>query len=173
MASPVTFSTSKDVSEVYMRTRKCRFFGMGICNRGSGCTFAHATEELRPRWNLIRTKMCPTLLRKGSCSVDGCKYAHRAEDRRRMTKQHRQGLNEVATGQFNPRRLSLCSLMFDDASPEPLVDKSTLDVRLGTAKVGWNQHDVMTNMPTAILDDVVLAESVKYVEFHHDGAKCS
>eukprot|EP00928_Gymnodinium_smaydae_P074649 TRINITY_DN5767_c0_g1_i4.p1 TRINITY_DN5767_c0_g1~~TRINITY_DN5767_c0_g1_i4.p1 ORF type:complete len:195 (-),score=14.45 TRINITY_DN5767_c0_g1_i4:68-586(-) len=146
MVSTDTFSAPKDVSEIFVRTRKCRFYGMGKCTRGSKCTFAHTTEELRPRFNLVGTKLCPTLLKTGSCSGVGCTYAHRDEDLRRKLRQHRRGSEEVQTGHFNSGRPNLCSLLFDDASPEPLVDKSMVETRLGAAKVGGNRHDSMINM---------------------------
>eukprot|EP00928_Gymnodinium_smaydae_P006826 TRINITY_DN12433_c0_g1_i1.p2 TRINITY_DN12433_c0_g1~~TRINITY_DN12433_c0_g1_i1.p2 ORF type:complete len:116 (-),score=9.70 TRINITY_DN12433_c0_g1_i1:287-583(-) len=98
MVSSDTFSTSKEVSEIYRRTRKCRFHGIGKCTRGSACNFAHTNEELRPRLNLNRTKMCPALLKTGSCMVDGCTYAHRDEDRRKRPKEHRQRTKEMSTG---------------------------------------------------------------------------
>eukprot|EP00928_Gymnodinium_smaydae_P074646 TRINITY_DN5767_c0_g1_i1.p1 TRINITY_DN5767_c0_g1~~TRINITY_DN5767_c0_g1_i1.p1 ORF type:complete len:224 (-),score=27.93 TRINITY_DN5767_c0_g1_i1:169-765(-) len=148
---------------------------MGKCTRGSKCTFAHTAEELRPRFDLAGTKLCPTLLKTGSCAVNGCTYAHRDEDLRRKSKQHRQGSKEMPTGQIDVGRPSLCSLLFDDASPEPLVDKSTLETRLGAAKAGGNRHDSMINMQRATnsSDHVALSGSVKDGVFPkgflHDG----
>eukprot|EP00928_Gymnodinium_smaydae_P067901 TRINITY_DN5090_c3_g1_i1.p1 TRINITY_DN5090_c3_g1~~TRINITY_DN5090_c3_g1_i1.p1 ORF type:complete len:246 (-),score=17.28 TRINITY_DN5090_c3_g1_i1:272-946(-) len=162
MASSDTSSNPREVSEIFRRTRKCRFYGMGKCTRGSACNFAHATEELRPRLNLTCTKMCPSLVKTGSCTVGGCTYAHRVEDRRRRTKNHRQGTYEKSTGYLNPARPSLCSLLFGDASSEPLVDNSTWEAGHGVAKVEGNRHDFMINTQKAdSSDDVALSGRVK------------
>eukprot|EP00928_Gymnodinium_smaydae_P074647 TRINITY_DN5767_c0_g1_i2.p1 TRINITY_DN5767_c0_g1~~TRINITY_DN5767_c0_g1_i2.p1 ORF type:complete len:175 (-),score=16.36 TRINITY_DN5767_c0_g1_i2:45-569(-) len=146
MVSTDLLSTPNDVSDIFVRTRKCRFYGMGKCTRGSKCTFAHTAEELRPRFDLAGTKLCPTLLKTGSCTGVGCTYAHRNDDLRRTSKQHRQGNKAMPTGHFNSGRPNLCSLLFDDAAPEPLVDKSKGETRLGAATVGGNGHDSMINM---------------------------
>eukprot|EP00928_Gymnodinium_smaydae_P020146 TRINITY_DN1778_c0_g3_i5.p1 TRINITY_DN1778_c0_g3~~TRINITY_DN1778_c0_g3_i5.p1 ORF type:complete len:181 (-),score=12.96 TRINITY_DN1778_c0_g3_i5:586-1071(-) len=135
MAIVDMLSTPKSVSEIFKRTRKCRFFGMGTCTRGSTCDFAHTTEELRPRFNLSHTKMCPTLLKSGACTVDGCTYAHCHEDRRRKPKGRRQRTIEESTGESSLVRTSLCSLLFADASSEPSVDKCMLEGQLDVAKL--------------------------------------
>eukprot|EP00928_Gymnodinium_smaydae_P074650 TRINITY_DN5767_c0_g1_i5.p1 TRINITY_DN5767_c0_g1~~TRINITY_DN5767_c0_g1_i5.p1 ORF type:complete len:226 (-),score=25.76 TRINITY_DN5767_c0_g1_i5:169-771(-) len=138
---------------------------MGKCTRGSKCTFAHTTEELRPRFNLAYTKLCPTLRKTGSCTVDGCTYAHRDEGRRRTSTQHRQGSKEMSTRHFEVGRPSLCSLLFGDASPEQVVDKCTLDARVDVAKVCGKRHDSMINKQRAnssdSSDDVEWSGSVK------------
>eukprot|EP00928_Gymnodinium_smaydae_P074652 TRINITY_DN5767_c0_g1_i7.p1 TRINITY_DN5767_c0_g1~~TRINITY_DN5767_c0_g1_i7.p1 ORF type:complete len:237 (-),score=22.53 TRINITY_DN5767_c0_g1_i7:169-846(-) len=170
MVSTDLLSTPNDVSDIFVRTRKCRFYGMGKCTRGSKCTFAHTAEELRPRFDLAGTKLCPTLLKTGSCTGVGCTYAHRDEDLRRKSKQHRQGSKEMPTGHFNSCRPNSYSLLFDDTFPEPLVDKSTLEAGLGAAKVGGNRRDSMINMQRATnsSDHVALSGSVKDGVFPKD-----
>eukprot|EP00928_Gymnodinium_smaydae_P067899 TRINITY_DN5090_c0_g3_i1.p1 TRINITY_DN5090_c0_g3~~TRINITY_DN5090_c0_g3_i1.p1 ORF type:complete len:236 (-),score=28.29 TRINITY_DN5090_c0_g3_i1:536-1198(-) len=171
-------STPKEVSEIFLRTRRCRFFGMGKCTRGSACNFAHTTEELRPRLNLSYTKMCPTLLKTGSCTVDGCCYAHRREDRRRRTKEHRQGSNEVSRNQLNPGCPPVLPALVDGASPLPLVDYSTSEARIGAAKVGGNRDALIVNVPAVTgADGAALEGSVKDVVssqgFLHHGFRVS
>eukprot|EP00928_Gymnodinium_smaydae_P076534 TRINITY_DN5955_c0_g1_i1.p1 TRINITY_DN5955_c0_g1~~TRINITY_DN5955_c0_g1_i1.p1 ORF type:complete len:209 (-),score=32.04 TRINITY_DN5955_c0_g1_i1:343-885(-) len=85
MAPVESRSSSKQVSEIFLKTRACRYFGLGKCSRGAECTFAHE-GELRPRLNLARTKMCPALLEKGACNNVLCDYAHRYEDRKKRRK---------------------------------------------------------------------------------------
>eukprot|EP00928_Gymnodinium_smaydae_P020143 TRINITY_DN1778_c0_g3_i2.p1 TRINITY_DN1778_c0_g3~~TRINITY_DN1778_c0_g3_i2.p1 ORF type:complete len:181 (-),score=13.24 TRINITY_DN1778_c0_g3_i2:586-1071(-) len=135
MAIVDMLSTPKSVSEIFKRTRKCRFFGMGTCTRGSTCDFAHTTEELRPRFNLSYTKMCPALLESEVCAVAGCTYAHCREDRRRKPRERRQRTIVQSTEESNLGRLSLCSLLFSDASLEPSVDKCMLEGQLDVAKL--------------------------------------
>eukprot|EP00928_Gymnodinium_smaydae_P022761 TRINITY_DN1900_c0_g1_i1.p1 TRINITY_DN1900_c0_g1~~TRINITY_DN1900_c0_g1_i1.p1 ORF type:complete len:221 (-),score=27.68 TRINITY_DN1900_c0_g1_i1:488-1150(-) len=167
MVSADMTSTPKDISEIFHRTQKCRFFGQGKCTRGSACRFAHTSEELRPRFNLACTKLCPTLLKTGSCTVDRCTFAHRAEDLRRKLKQRRHGSKEeTSTGQFNVDRPRLCLTELCDASPVATSDTSMSEARLGAAKVGGNSGRSMLNVQAAKLsDDVALAGSVKDAVF--------
>lgn len=76
----------KRVSDLFVKTRKCRFHGLGQCSRGALCTFAHSGRDLRQAPDLSRTKVCPAVLAggEGSCSDVTCKYAHSREDRRKL-----------------------------------------------------------------------------------------
>jgi len=63
-------------AEVFRKTKICKFHAMGLCSRGEACRYAHAADDLQPLPDLTCTKICPTLLRAGSCQDLGCKYAH-------------------------------------------------------------------------------------------------
>eukprot|EP00928_Gymnodinium_smaydae_P075519 TRINITY_DN58542_c0_g1_i1.p1 TRINITY_DN58542_c0_g1~~TRINITY_DN58542_c0_g1_i1.p1 ORF type:complete len:232 (+),score=10.92 TRINITY_DN58542_c0_g1_i1:69-764(+) len=86
MAATSVYDTPKDFSGTNVKTRRCRFFGMGICTRGSECRFAHATKEVRPQ---LSAKMCPLFLNTGSCTDEKCDYAHRREDVKKKRKHRR------------------------------------------------------------------------------------
>lgn len=62
----------------------CVYFEKGVCQKGSRCRFAHGTEELRVAPNLQGTKRCPVLRDQGHCSDPQCRFAHEAEDVRRI-----------------------------------------------------------------------------------------
>lgn len=58
------------------KTRMCRFFQAGACERGDACGFAHGSEDVKSLPDLGKTKMCPNLLGSGSCSQEDCRFAH-------------------------------------------------------------------------------------------------
>eukprot|EP00928_Gymnodinium_smaydae_P030559 TRINITY_DN22690_c0_g1_i1.p1 TRINITY_DN22690_c0_g1~~TRINITY_DN22690_c0_g1_i1.p1 ORF type:complete len:252 (-),score=21.34 TRINITY_DN22690_c0_g1_i1:430-1107(-) len=102
-------ATQKDVSEVVANTRGCRFFGMGVCTRGSACKFAHASAEERPRVcpPRARTKMCPTLINTGSCADEKCGYAHsRADLEKKQRPSRRKKVSPGSCGTSVPSTLS-------------------------------------------------------------------
>lgn len=65
------------------KTKRCRFWMEGRCNRGDACTYAHTDIELRSPPDLTKTKLC-TRWKRGTCekSADDCAYAHGLEDLR-------------------------------------------------------------------------------------------
>eukprot|EP00928_Gymnodinium_smaydae_P073243 TRINITY_DN56487_c0_g1_i1.p1 TRINITY_DN56487_c0_g1~~TRINITY_DN56487_c0_g1_i1.p1 ORF type:complete len:227 (+),score=32.73 TRINITY_DN56487_c0_g1_i1:61-741(+) len=72
--------TPQGFSNASGQTRRCRFFGMGMCTRGEACKFVHATAGARPTKTQFGTKLCPTLLKTGTSVDDTCDHAHRHED---------------------------------------------------------------------------------------------
>lgn len=80
----MAMSEARPTPSIFLKTKKCRFFGMGMCTKGAACKFAHSAEEARPMPNLRCTKLCPVLLEKGECRKIGCTYAHAADERRRL-----------------------------------------------------------------------------------------
>lgn len=58
------------------KTRLCRYYPAGLCGPGEECFFAHGPDELLPVPDLRCTKLCPTVLSGGDCTVEGCVYAH-------------------------------------------------------------------------------------------------
>mmetsp|Transcript_50734 Transcript_50734/g.110094 ORF Transcript_50734/g.110094 Transcript_50734/m.110094 type:complete len:203 (+) Transcript_50734:77-685(+) len=60
----------------FAKTKFCKFFMEGRCNRGEGCSYAHCGENLKPVPDLFRTKQCRDF-RDGSCPRgDSCNFAH-------------------------------------------------------------------------------------------------
>eukprot|EP00920_Eleutheroschizon_duboscqi_P030130 GHVT01073037.1.p1 GENE.GHVT01073037.1~~GHVT01073037.1.p1 ORF type:complete len:389 (+),score=70.81 GHVT01073037.1:388-1554(+) len=54
----------------------CVFFSRGRCTRGSNCSFAHSSDELRQLPDLRKTKLCHSFT-NGTCELgDACGYAH-------------------------------------------------------------------------------------------------
>ncbi|CAJ1345426.1 unnamed protein product [Effrenium voratum] len=55
----------------------------GKCARGSRCTFAHGLEQLRPRPDLYKTRLCSSYALCQSCPYgDSCTHAHGPEELR-------------------------------------------------------------------------------------------
>lgn len=67
------------VSKQFAKTRLCRFYELGKCERGSSCGFAHGHHELLVTPNLAKTKLCFNFFRN-RCAVDNCKFAHGYEE---------------------------------------------------------------------------------------------
>lgn len=65
------------------KTRMCKFFAVGACNRGDQCTFAHKSEDLCPVPDLTRTQVCPALINTGYCEDETCTFAHDALELRK------------------------------------------------------------------------------------------
>jgi len=59
------------------KTKLCKFFNKGACQKGETCTFAHGRQQLQRKPDLYRTKLCAQFVNTGSCAFDAaCKYAH-------------------------------------------------------------------------------------------------
>lgn len=83
------------------KTKMCRFFVQGICNKGEDCSFAHKESSLRAQPNFHRTRLCMAFEQNGSCpNRETCRYAHGFEElRSKSDDDHRQ--NKVE-GSFSP-----------------------------------------------------------------------
>lgn len=100
------------VSEIFKKTRKCRFFGAGHCAKGKLCSFAHGNEDLKSAPDFTRTKMCPTLVAGNICSDPKCTYAHNKDSRRRVMDPQHGNKGQVSDNNSSSdalRRLSLNS----------------------------------------------------------------
>mmetsp|Transcript_5697 Transcript_5697/g.7284 ORF Transcript_5697/g.7284 Transcript_5697/m.7284 type:complete len:223 (+) Transcript_5697:17-685(+) len=82
--APAVESTGGHSKAIYFKTALCKFHLRHACSKGAACQFAHSSDELRPCPDLRRTKMCPKLMRKGSCGDYSCTFAHRQEQVRRI-----------------------------------------------------------------------------------------
>lgn len=69
-------------SDIFAKTKMCKFYLLGICSKGEACMYAHAKEELLPIPDLFRTKLCKILISTGSCNDADCKFAHNKEQLR-------------------------------------------------------------------------------------------
>lgn len=69
-------------TQVFQKTKMCKFHLMGSCQRGSDCRFAHDQRELQTLPDLARTKICKQLLQTGLCEDHQCSYAHSREEYR-------------------------------------------------------------------------------------------
>ncbi|CAE8588890.1 unnamed protein product [Polarella glacialis] len=86
---PVYAGTGTDLQvqvgkEINKRTRFCKFFSQGKCSRGEGCSFAHYTEQLRQRPDVLKTSLCHAYTEFGICAAgSACKFAHGVGELRR------------------------------------------------------------------------------------------
>ncbi|KAL8438758.1 hypothetical protein Efla_003429 [Eimeria flavescens] len=71
-AAPQTFNN-------FYKTRMCE---RKLCAWGAMCNFAHSAAELRPFYDLTRTKMCPQQTAAGGCRTAGCRFAHSSSELR-------------------------------------------------------------------------------------------
>eukprot|EP00928_Gymnodinium_smaydae_P002357 TRINITY_DN10835_c0_g3_i1.p1 TRINITY_DN10835_c0_g3~~TRINITY_DN10835_c0_g3_i1.p1 ORF type:complete len:216 (+),score=26.55 TRINITY_DN10835_c0_g3_i1:91-738(+) len=171
MASRDMHCTTREVSEIFLKTRKCRYFGMGKCTRGLTFNFAHTTSELRPRLNLMCTKWCPALLKTGSCMDVGCYYAHRREEMRGRRKQRWN--SQKSTEQSDTCYPNTLPSLFENTSLQPGVDSLMVEPGDFVAKVNETCDAHMVETPQT--DDVALADSLKDLEsskvFAHHGLR--
>lgn len=68
--------------EQFVKTKMCPHYSRGYCIHGAGCTYAHATEELRPLPDLQKTKLCESVTRSYPCRNPNCTYAHSRDELR-------------------------------------------------------------------------------------------
>jgi len=85
-------------TEVFAKTKMCKFHVLGMCSKGGSCRFAHGRADLRPLPDLYRTKLCVALQRDGKCDQDDCGYAHSNAELRHTWRQgdaQRQGKRQA------------------------------------------------------------------------------
>eukprot|EP00929_Paragymnodinium_shiwhaense_P002192 TRINITY_DN1023_c0_g2_i1.p1 TRINITY_DN1023_c0_g2~~TRINITY_DN1023_c0_g2_i1.p1 ORF type:complete len:638 (-),score=141.87 TRINITY_DN1023_c0_g2_i1:199-2112(-) len=69
-------------TQVFSRTKMCKFHILGMCTKGDQCHFAHSQDQMEHLPDLFRTKLCKTLINTGSCTEPDCRYAHNKEELR-------------------------------------------------------------------------------------------
>jgi len=86
-------------TEVFQRTKLCKFHLLGVCLRGADCKYAHDVQELQSPPDLFRTKLCKSLVQTGTCTDADCRYAHSKDDLRPMpmAEQKRADTNSAMT----------------------------------------------------------------------------
>eukprot|EP00930_Biecheleria_cincta_P081764 TRINITY_DN7109_c0_g2_i1.p1 TRINITY_DN7109_c0_g2~~TRINITY_DN7109_c0_g2_i1.p1 ORF type:complete len:250 (+),score=21.50 TRINITY_DN7109_c0_g2_i1:52-801(+) len=80
MSSVPENSFSEKFRMQFSKTKMCKFYKKGQCNRGGLCMFAHGKEELQARPDLDKTALCPL---RQTCTDPVCKYAHCISELRR------------------------------------------------------------------------------------------
>lgn len=96
------------------KTKVCKFYSQGNCNRGARCTFAHGCDNLQPLPDLSYTKLCPQM---EGCSDPACRFAHCVRELRRIVS-HAIDTPDAGGDRRQPLTLSLrrpCA----DSSPTP------------------------------------------------------
>lgn len=65
---------------VHYRTEYCKFYKIGECSRGTSCAFAHSSNDVNPKVDLLKTQLCHSFS-AGSCLRGSrCKFAHGEEE---------------------------------------------------------------------------------------------
>eukprot|EP00928_Gymnodinium_smaydae_P007821 TRINITY_DN1279_c0_g3_i1.p1 TRINITY_DN1279_c0_g3~~TRINITY_DN1279_c0_g3_i1.p1 ORF type:complete len:286 (+),score=55.32 TRINITY_DN1279_c0_g3_i1:70-927(+) len=78
------------------RTKLCMFHAAGRCTRGSACTFAHQSTELRAQLDLSKTALCAFFASHGTCKNGSkCRFAHGIDELRENPKGHIQGTRNM------------------------------------------------------------------------------
>eukprot|EP00929_Paragymnodinium_shiwhaense_P013194 TRINITY_DN121057_c0_g1_i1.p1 TRINITY_DN121057_c0_g1~~TRINITY_DN121057_c0_g1_i1.p1 ORF type:complete len:306 (+),score=29.02 TRINITY_DN121057_c0_g1_i1:208-1125(+) len=78
-----TGTVRKRLVSACARTRMCKYFRDGLCQRGEECSFAHSPEDLRKPPNMQRTRLCKHWKATGTCaSGANCAYAHGVDNLR-------------------------------------------------------------------------------------------
>eukprot|EP00931_Biecheleriopsis_adriatica_P118448 TRINITY_DN9385_c0_g1_i1.p1 TRINITY_DN9385_c0_g1~~TRINITY_DN9385_c0_g1_i1.p1 ORF type:complete len:475 (+),score=102.39 TRINITY_DN9385_c0_g1_i1:32-1426(+) len=67
-------------TQVFTKTKMCKFHILGSCQRGTQCRFAHDQSELQALPDLTGTKLCKTLVQTGQCQDPNCTYAHSKDE---------------------------------------------------------------------------------------------
>lgn len=71
-------------TQVFEKTKMCKFHILGACAKGASCRFAHFPSELNNLPDLACTKLCKALIATGLCDNPECRYAHSQEELRPM-----------------------------------------------------------------------------------------
>jgi len=75
-------ASREERTQVFSRTKMCKFHILGVCTKGEDCHFAHIRDDLELLPDLYRTKLCKTLINTGKCDDPNCQYAHNKEEMR-------------------------------------------------------------------------------------------
>lgn len=79
-------AASRGPGMIFRKTTMCKFHSRQMCSKGDECNFAHSREELHPLPDLRNTRICPALLKSGSCKDVTCRFAHRKTELRQVGK---------------------------------------------------------------------------------------
>jgi hypothetical protein len=84
------------------KTKICKFFELGMCQRGPMCGFAHSEQEMHQAPDLFRTKLCPALISGVQCHNPQCRYAHRNCEIRQLDGAKNNGSTDAAPKRNSP-----------------------------------------------------------------------
>jgi len=73
---------TKRIGKHLTKTRYCKHYLRGYCRYGHKCAYAHQADELMPKPDLIKTKLCLSFF-SGACLNENCTYAHGMQEMRR------------------------------------------------------------------------------------------
>lgn len=93
----------KSQKNMFHKTKLCRYFAVGKCEKGGSCNFAHATKELTYCPDLRSTKMCCVLMETGSCSDENCLFAHHEHELRKKDRNRSGKSKPFVSNMMNPR----------------------------------------------------------------------
>jgi len=90
--------------QLLAKTRMCKFFAEGKCQRGRSCTFAHSAAELHTQPDLFRSQLCAEFMDTGVCRYGAaCRFAHGVD-------QLRPGAALDARSQGNQLKMQLAAM---------------------------------------------------------------
>jgi soluble cytochrome b562 len=91
-------------ASILHKTKMCKFYQAGMCQRGVMCGFAHSEQELHVAPDLSRTKLCPALISGNKCQNPHCRYAHRNCEVRHLDLADKQNtpVPDVSVSKENP-----------------------------------------------------------------------
>ena len=69
-------------SNIYVKTKMCKFQMFGVCRYGNNCNYAHSVQDLKELPNFAKTSFCKTFLKQGVCRDVHCPFAHKVDDLR-------------------------------------------------------------------------------------------
>jgi len=116
----------RSTRNMFHKTKLCRHFALGHCEKGSSCSFAHAVEELNACPDLIRSKMCPVLTQIGTCSNKKCTFAHHEHELRKANRRQG-GAVRHAVDLLKDPGFQIPSVMEDhEYSPTPVMFKDEM-----------------------------------------------
>jgi len=86
----------RNLKAMCKKTKLCKFFQKGMCNRMANCHFAHSEEELTNAPDLSRTKLCRSLLIQETCTDAQCTFAHSKVELRHLAMKRRCQIQQSA-----------------------------------------------------------------------------
>jgi len=116
----------------FRKTKLCKYYANGICNKAENCKFAHGEAELSILPDLKKTALCQDFAR-GTCSLSAeqCEFAHGPGELRKspaFSPKPRRGKARSQMGRETGEELHSFSLPSLIPSKTSVVLRETLDV---------------------------------------------
>jgi len=116
----------RSTRNLFHKTKLCRHFALGNCEKGSSCSFAHAVEELNACPDLVHTKMCPVLIQTGTCSNKNCTFAHHEHELRTANRRQGGAVRHAVDLLMDPRFQRTFVMKDHEHSPMPVMFKDEM-----------------------------------------------